>query len=121
MEINAFKNVDIPSSLKFDFYLLKDYAKFMGVDWKFMVNKFIDTNALARGLKMGIKYNPKNSSLIEYQYRMANIYAKGIKTRIPVLAQEYGIPCDENRLHDAVYDLEINLAIWNRLKQQIEI
>ena len=38
-----------------------------------------------------------------------------------ILAKENDIEFDENKLHDALYDLEINLKVWNKLKYQIEL
>jgi len=109
------------NGLKFDLYLLKDYAKMMGRDWKWMMPKIIDTKAIAQGVKMGIPYIPSNGSFMEYQYRMANIVARGIKTRLELLGREYGITHDYDKLHDAIVDLELNLKVWNKLKFQIEI
>lgn len=109
------------NGLKFDLYLLRDYARYMGEDWKFLVPKIIDTKSLAQGLKMNILYNPQKDNFLEYQYRMANIVAHGVKTRLSLLAKEYGIEVDENRLHEALYDLTINLKVWDKMKYQVEI
>ncbi len=109
------------NGLKFDLYLLKDWAEMMGEDWKFIVPKVIDTKSIAQGVKMQINYNPQKDDFLEYQYRMANIVAHGIKTRLELLGKEFGIEHDYERLHDAIVDLELNLKVWNRLKYQIEI
>ena len=109
------------NGLKFDLYLIKDYAVMMGKPWKWIVPKVIDTKSLAQGLKMGILYKPKDGSFIEYQYRMANIIAHGIKTRLALLGKEYGIVHAYENLHDAIVDLELNLKVWNKIKYQVEI
>ena len=109
------------NGLKFDLYLLKDYSEMMKVNWKFLVNKIIDTNAIAKGIKLGIPYNSRDGSFIEYQYRMANTFAKGVKTNLTALGKEYGIEHDYGNLHDALQDITLNLKVWNRLKFQIEI
>lgn len=109
------------NGLRFDLYLLKDYAKMMGKPWQWMVPKIIDTNAVAKGVKMGIPFKPKDGSFIEYQYRMADIMAKGVKTSLSTLGKEYGISHDYERLHDAIVDLELNLKVWNKLKYQVDI
>jgi DNA polymerase III epsilon subunit-like protein len=109
------------NGLKFDLFLLKDYAEMMKVDWKFLVNKIIDTNAIAKGIKLGIPYNSKDGSFIEYQYRMANTYAKGVKTNLKALGKEYGIEHDYENLHDALQDISLNLKVWNKIKYQVEI
>jgi DNA polymerase III epsilon subunit-like protein len=109
------------NGLKFDIYLLKGFAEYMGKPWKWMIPKVIDTRAVAQGIKLGIPYKPKDGSFIEYQFRMLNMYAKGIKTSLSALGKEFGIEHDYNNLHDAIVDLELNLKVWNKLKIQIEI
>jgi DNA polymerase III epsilon subunit-like protein len=109
------------NGLNFDLYLLKGYAEMMGVPWKWIVPKFIDTKAIAQGIKMGIRFDPKNETFMEYQWRMANAVVKGIKTNLKLLGSEYGIVHDYENLHDAIVDLELNLKIWNKQKFQIEI
>ena len=109
------------NGLRFDLYLLKDYANMMGVPWKWMMPRIIDTNAVAKGIKMNIPYKPRDGSFLEYQYRMSNVIVKGVKTNLALLGKEYGIAHDYDNLHDAVVDLELNLKVWNRLKFQIEI
>jgi DNA polymerase III epsilon subunit-like protein len=109
------------NGLKFDLYLLKAWAELMGEDWRFMMPKIIDTRAIAQGIKMGIPYKPQDGTFLEYQYRMVNVIVKGIKTSLKVLGPEYGIEHDYANLHDAIVDLELNLKIWNKLKQQIDL
>lgn len=108
------------NGLRFDLYLLKGYAELMGVSWKWMMPKIIDTKSVAQGIKT-TPYNPQTESYFEYQYKMANSSIKGVKTSLKTLAPEYGVPYDENLAHDAIYDLKVNLAVWNKLKYQIEI
>lgn len=109
------------NGLKFDLYLLRDYAKMMGEDWLWMMPKILDTKSIAQGIKMNIPFKSAEGPLLEWLYRMANIRAKGIKTSLKTLGPEYGISHDYERLHDAIVDLELNLKVWNKLKYQIEI
>lgn len=109
------------NGLKFDLYLLKDFAKMMGKPWKWILPKVLDTKSIAQGIKMGIPYKPKDGTFLEYQYRMANIVVHGIKTRLAILGKEYGIAHDYDKLHDAIVDLDLNLKVWNKLKYQVEI
>jgi DNA polymerase III epsilon subunit-like protein len=121
---NDLKNCDYimgHNILRFDIYLLKGYAEFMGVPWKWILPKIIDTKAIAQGIKMGVPYNSKQGSFIDYQYRYSNAVVKGIKTSLSTLAKEFGIDLDESKLHNATYDLEINKAVWDKLKFQIEL
>lgn len=109
------------NGLKFDIYMLKAWAEEMGEDWQWVLEKSIDTKSIAQGLKMNILFNPRQDTFLEYQYRMANIVAKGVKTKLSVLAKEYNIPVDESKLHDAIYDLTVNKAVFEKMIQQVEI
>jgi DNA polymerase III epsilon subunit-like protein len=109
------------NGLRFDMYLLKGYAEFMGEDWSFLLNKIIDTKAVAQGIKLGRPYQPSNDIWLEYQYRMAADHTKGIKTNLTTLGKEFGIAHDYENLHNAICDLHLNLKVWNRLKFQLEL
>lgn len=109
------------NGLKFDIYLLKGFAEFLGQPWKWILPKVIDTRAIAQGWKLNIPFKPKDETLLEYQYRMGNIQAKGVKTSLTALGKEFGIEHNYDKLHDAIVDLELNLKVWDKLKFQIEI
>jgi DNA polymerase III epsilon subunit-like protein len=108
------------NTLGFDIYLIKEYYKHMGCNWKHLVNKFIDTNAIARGIKYSMPYNPKES-LIEYQYKIYHTKKKNVKSSLTTLGKENGIDHDYDKLHDALNDLDLNLKVWNKLKWQVEV
>ena len=63
--------------LGFDVYLIKDYYKLMGKSSSHLYPKIIDTNSIARGIKMGLPYK-RGDSLAEYQYIASNKKQKGI-------------------------------------------
>ena len=106
--------------LGFDMYLVKDLYLKMDKPYHHLMNKVIDTLALARGIKSGEAYKPE-SSLLEYQYRMINYRRKGMKTNLAQLGRDYDIDHDYDNLHNALVDLELNLKVWNKLKWQVEI
>ena len=108
------------NTLGFDIYLIKEYYALMGKSSKHLVNKFIDTNCLAKGIKIGPLYK-QSESLIEYQYKMLHTIKKGVKTNLTAMGKEYGIEHDYDSLHDALVDLELNLKVWNKIKWQIEV
>ena len=109
------------NGLRFDIHLLKGYAEYMGEDWSFILNKTIDTKSVAQGIKMNCPYKPNDDIWLEYQYRMANTFVRGIKTNLTSLGKEYNIEHDYENLHNAIVDLRLNLKVWNRLKFQIEL
>ena len=80
----------------------------------------LDTNCLAKGVKFGLKFNPKES-LLAYQYKLLHKRKKGVRTNLKALGKEYEIDFDEEKLHEALYDLELNINVWNKLKWMIEV
>jgi DNA polymerase III epsilon subunit-like protein len=106
--------------LNFDIYLIKEFYQLYNTKWQHLVEKVIDTNCLAKGLKYNIPYS-KDLKLIEYQYKIVNERRKGIKTNLTSLGKEYNIDHDYSTLHDALNDLHLNIKIWNKLKFQIAI
>jgi len=109
------------NGLRFDMYMLKGYAEFMGEDWSFILDKIIDTKSVAQGIKLNRPYQPSQDNWLEYQYRMAADRTKGIKTRLEILGKEYGIPFDYLTLHDGLNDVKLNQLVWNKLKYQLEL
>ena len=71
-------------------------------------------------LKYGFKFNARES-FISYQYKVLHTYKKGFKTNLRALGEEFEIDFDPDKLHEALYDLELNLKVWNRLKCMIEL
>ena len=106
--------------LGFDIYLLRDFYKKMGEDYKPLMPKILDTLAIARGIKSGELYK-NNKSFLEYQYKMINYIRKGMRTSLSALGKENEIDHDYDSLHDALVDLELNLKVWNYLKWKVEI
>ncbi len=106
--------------LGFDIYLIKEMYLLKGRRIDHLVEKIIDTNCIAKGVKYPIpKMN--NESLIDYQYKLLHTRKKGVKTNQLALGKDYKIEHDYDRLHDAIVDLELNLKIWNTLKFQADI
>jgi len=106
--------------LGFDIYLIRDFYKKMGEDYRPLMPKILDTLAIARGLKSGELYNSEKNFL-EYQYKMINYIRKGMRTSLSALGKENDIDHDYDNLHDALVDLELNLKVWNHLKWKAEI
>ena len=60
--------------LGFDIYLIKGYYEKMGVDYKHLLPKIIDTNCIARGFKMGIPFK-RDESFLTYQYKILHSFS----------------------------------------------
>jgi DNA polymerase III epsilon subunit-like protein len=106
--------------LGFDIYLIKEYYKSMGKDYKHLLPKIIDTMCIARGVKCGISYK-EGDDFLAYQYKMLHERRKGMKTSLIALGKEFDIKHNYAMLHDAVVDLELNLKVWNKIKWMMEI
>ena len=104
----------------FDIYLIKEMYKMFGEDYKHLVPKLIDTNCIARGVKMEISYKPEED-FTEYQYRIVNTRRKGVRSSLTALGKEFNIDHDYDKLHNAIVDLELNLKVWNKLKYALEL
>ncbi len=107
--------------LRFDIYLIRGYAKYMGQPWKQLLPKIIDTKSFAQGIKLKRPYRPGIDDLLEYQYRMANDMTKGVKTKLEIVSREAGLEFDPEVLHDGVQDILLNKRYWEVLRNQVEI
>mgnify|MGYP003643631866 CR=1 FL=1 len=106
--------------LGFDIYLIRDHYKAVGKPWKQLMPKILDTKALVTGIKENYKYDGKED-LLTFQYKLANTPRRGIKTSLITCLRDYDIPFDPDKLHDAVYDIEKNAEVWNKMKYEIDI
>jgi DNA polymerase III epsilon subunit-like protein len=106
--------------LGFDLYLIRDYYQHMGHDYTHLTPKVIDTNCIARGLKYGLFYK-RDEDFLTYQYKILHTKQKGVKSSLTALGKEYEIPFDESKLHEALYDLELNIRVWDKIKWHIDI
>ena len=77
------------------------------------INRSIDTLCLAKAIKNEIKFN-KQDNLFDWQYRLNNMYNRKSKKRLIDLCKHYDIQIDENKLHDAMYDIEQNYEVFIR-------
>ena len=106
--------------LGFDVYLIKDYYKHMGLDYRHLMHKIIDTNCLARGIKYDLPYK-QEQELLTYQYKVVHERRKGVKSSLAYMGKELNIEHDYDKLHNALVDLELNVKVWNKLKWQTDI
>ena len=106
--------------LGFDLYLIRDHYHRVGRDWKFLMPKMLDTKALMTAVKTDYKFNP-DDDLLKFQYQLTNTRHKGVKTSLLTCLKHYGIDFDPALLHDALYDIEKNVEIWNKMKFDLEI
>ena len=82
----------------------------------------IDTLALSRAFKLGIKPDISSSdAFLAFQYRMLNAYSKKLKTSLSAMAKEFNIQVDENMTHRGDYDILLNKSVLKELVWKTEI
>lgn len=84
------------------------------------LNKCIDTNCLAKAIKKGIK-KPDNVDSLTWQFQLLNFREKGLKTSLGEMCKYFGIPLDETKQHNAVYDIDINYQVFAKEIWEVEI
>ena len=105
--------------LNYDIYILNVLMNGLGIqnDWSFL-SRMLDTRALATALFKDIK--PSGDSL-SWQMKMMNHREKGLKTSQAFLLKHFGIDHDPSRLHDALYDIQMNYKIFRKLIMQVDV
>lgn len=89
--------------------------------WSFLT-RIVDTHLLSRAWKEGWK--PDRSSpeaFLAWQFKVAAGYRKGIKTNLTQMCKDLEVPIDESKTHDATYDLQLNVQVYWKLIQLMEI
>ena len=83
------------------------------------LERCIDTNCLARGIKNKIKLQEEN--FLAWQYKLLHHRKRGIKTNLKQLLKDYSVEFEEKKLHDALYDIEVNFKVFQKQLWDIEI
>lgn len=110
--------------ISFDIYCHNLLRKYNNLPSNFeYLSRTIDTNSLAKMIKLGIK-SLKRENWETEMYRFSNYYKKGVKTSLPAMGKELGIGSDlvdyEN-LHNATEDIKLNFHVWQKMKLMIDI
>ena len=106
--------------LGFDVYMINVWRKLMGLgsDHSY-VDRIIDTLSLARAIAKEDK--PDFDNFLCWQYGWNNFFQRGLRTSQAVLLKKYYIPHDKDRLHNSLYDIEMNFKIFRKQLFEIEL
>lgn len=106
--------------LGFDVYIHTIHRKLCGKkpDYSY-IEKIIDTNCLAKAIEEKIKSN--KSSRLAFQYSLNGYVKRGLKTSLQQCAKKYKIDFDPSKLHNALYDIEINYQVFKKQIWDLEI
>jgi len=106
--------------LGFDVYMVNVWRKLMGMESDHSyVRRIIDTKSLATAIAKEIPVEKEN--FINWQYRLLNHRERGLRTSQATLLKKYNIDHDPKRLHDALYDIEMNFKIFKKQLFDLEI
>lgn len=108
--------------LGFDIYMHNILRKCCGLksDYSF-INETIDTLCIAKSIKKDICVPKDRKHFALWQFKLTSIYDRKMKNSIKALCKEYDIAFDENKLHDALYDISLNYEIFKKQIWQAEI
>lgn len=85
-----------------------------------IVPKALDTFSIAKAIKLEVPCKI-NENFAAWQYRLYHRIEKGLKCSLGALANEFQIPHDKEKLHSAIEDVKVNIAVWDKLKYLINI
>jgi DNA polymerase III alpha subunit (gram-positive type) len=106
--------------LGFDIYIIQSLYRKLNKNFYNFLPKLLDTFPIAKAIKLEIPYN-KGDNFTAFQYRLYHFRAKGIKCSLSALGKEYHVPHDYEKLHNSLYDIQLNWKVWNQIKYLIEI
>jgi len=101
------------NGFNFDIFVLKTWAKLVGAEFNWSwLKRLYDTNCFAKAKKMEINIPQDPKELLDFQFRMAPLHRRGIKTNLGQLCKDYNIECDPAKQHQAEYDCELLYKVW---------
>lgn len=107
--------------LGFDVYVHNNTRKHFGfkTDYSY-VNRLIDTNCLSKAYRENIKYDKKDS-LTSWQLRLNSYIKRGSKTNLAAMLKEFSVDFDPDKLHDSMYDIEMNFELFKKIIWKVDI
>lgn len=110
--------------IMFDSNLIVTFANQLGIkiSFKDFQYRMIDTFALVRALRIGIPYRPKDDKhLFSWQMKVLNHPERPRGITLEALAKEFGFSENDDKFHDAEYDIQQNAKILRELIKRNKI
>ncbi len=85
-------------------------------DWSWMTRMY-DTNCLSKAYRKGIQ--PDMANFLAWEWKAQSIHEK-LKTRLQTMCEEFKIPFDPYRAHEALYDVDMTRLLYETLKWKVE-
>ena len=107
--------------LGFDVYIHNIYRQLCNrrPDYSYIPH-CIDTLCLAKGIKKNIKFQ-QGDHLLAWQYKLNNFFERGLRASLTQCCKDYQIDFDPKKLHDALYDIEKNYEVFQKMIWEIDI
>ncbi len=110
--------------LGYDIHVYRRSCRRLGIKPYPIQDKAVDTLPCGKGIKLEMFYKPSELFLCYLMrmlsFRNAATNKRGFAT-LTAFAKLYNIKLDEARLHNAIYDVEINYQVLMKMLWQIEI
>ena len=107
--------------LGFDIYMHGIYRRLLSKcpDYSY-ITSCIDTLCVARALNNDIKFQ-KEDHLLHWQYKMLSLRRAKGRNRLIDLCKQLKVKFNAKKLHDALYDIEKNYEVFQKLIWMVEI
>jgi len=106
--------------LGFDVYMVDVWRKLIGEPLlQDYINRIIDTRSLGVSISRNIPLNKDN--FLSWQYKMLEIKTKRGENSMGTLLKKYNIPHDPKKLHDALYDINMNYKVFRKQLYEVEL
>ncbi len=107
----------------FDIFIMNNLARELfnkTIDYNVIMSRILDTNCLAKMLnKEDNEF--KFTDLAEKMIKYTKFFQKGRKTSLGIMAKQYEIEYDENKTHQALYDIELNYKVFIAMLKDFKI
>lgn len=107
--------------ISFDIPLAKEWHKFHNKEWKYMLNKAIDTKCLTQAIECKIPFDIEKDDFLAWQIALSSYHVKGVKTNLSFTAKKYGIEIDDSKMHQALTDIRVNYEVFKKQIWDIEV
>jgi len=104
----------------YDNYIYRGWCKKLGRKPIDLREKLLDTFLFAKSIKLDIPFRPDVDRFAFFMKLYGEI-VKRLGTSLSVLAKEHGFDVDQGQTHDALYDLRMNVHVWNKIKWTIPV
>ena len=107
--------------LGFDVYMIAHLQRMLGQqpDYSYLP-RIYDTRALAKAYREELE-KPRRDDLLSWQYKLINDKTLKAKVSQNQLLKFFDIDFDEEKLHDALYDIKMCYKVFLKLKKHMDL